>query len=88
MHGEKARTGAPHALDPARHRVADVVQLQVQKDALAGADQLLGERKSAGEGELVADLVEHYRRPELLDQRFRRLDRGHIERDQEAFTRF
>ena len=88
MHGEEARTGARHALDPARHRVADVVQLEVEKDALAGANQFLCERKPAGEGELVADLVEHHRRPEPLDQHVRRLDGGYIERDQEAFTRF
>ena len=61
VHGEEARAEPRHALDALRDRVADVVQLEIEEHALAGAGKRLREGKPAGEGELIADLVERYR---------------------------
>ena len=58
VHGQEGRAelrDAPHAL---RDGVADVVQLHVDENLLARADQRLREGKPAGETELIADLVE------------------------------
>ena len=62
VHGEKGRAELRHALDALGHRVADVVQLEIEKHLLAGRDQAGGERQAAGESELIADLVERHRR--------------------------
>ena len=43
MHGEKCRAEPRHAFDALRHRVADVVQLEIDEHLLAGVDQLLRE---------------------------------------------
>ena len=48
-----------HAFDAARDRVADVVQLEIEEDLLAGARRARATSgKPAGISELIADLVE------------------------------
>ena len=66
MHGEEARAKARDALDALGDGVADIVQLQIEKDALARLHQFFGERQAAGIGELIADLVNADGIPELL----------------------
>ena len=87
VHGEERRAELRDALDPARDRVADVVQLEVEEDLLAGAGQRAREVEPAREGELIADLVERHRFAEPRHHRLRRGDRGHVERDDQAFAR-
>ncbi len=48
MHGEKGRADLRHALDALGDRVADVVQLEIEKHLLAGRDQSGRERQAAG----------------------------------------
>ncbi len=49
--------------------------------ALAGAGQRVRVRQAAGEGELIADLVERHRVAEPRHHGLRLFDRGHVERD-------
>jgi hypothetical protein len=76
---EKAYPESADRADALGDRVADVVQLEVEKDFRAGPDQPLGEGKSARIGELIADLVEADRIPEPLHQPFRFIHRGKIQ---------
>ena len=87
MHGEEGGAKPRHAFHALRHGVGDVVQLQIDKDLLAGVGQRVRVRKPAGEGELIADLVKRDRVAEPRHQRGRRLDRGHIERNDQALAR-
>ena len=48
VHGEEGRAEFGDALDAARHRVADVVQLEIDENLLAGFRQLLRQRQAAG----------------------------------------
>ena len=48
VHGEECRAERCDALDAARHGVADVVQLEIDEDLLAGAGELADQRQSAG----------------------------------------
>ena len=43
VHGEEGRAELGDALDALGHRVADVVQLEIEEHLLVGADQRLGE---------------------------------------------
>ena len=54
----KRRAELRNALDTLGHGVADVVQLEIEKDLLAGGNQSGRERQAAGESKLVANLVE------------------------------
>jgi CTP synthase (UTP-ammonia lyase) len=67
-------------------RVLDVVQLHVEEHALAGADQRIGERKSAREGELIADLVERDAVTEPFHHRLGVARRVQVERDNQAIA--
>ena len=87
MHREESGAKPGHAFDALRDGVGDVVQLEVDKDLLAGAGQRVRVRKPAGEGELIADLVERDRVAEPRHQRGRRFDRGDIERNDQALAR-
>ena len=82
----KRRAHARDALHALRDRVADVVQLHVDEDLLAGVGQRAREIEPAGKAELVADLVEHDRLAEPRHQRLRLGDGRDIERDDQAFA--
>ena len=75
-----------HALDAARDRVADVVQLEIEENLLAGAGERTREVDAAGEGELIADLVERDGIAEPRDHRLRFRHGGHVERDDQPFA--
>ena len=62
VHGEEGGAEAGDALHPVRDRVADIVQLHVDEDLVAGFDQGSRKFEPAGKAELVADLVEARRR--------------------------
>ena len=81
VHGEEIDAAAGDLPRRALDRRADVVQLQIEKDALAGVLQSVSEIEPAGEGELEADLIEDHAVAELLDERARRLDIFDVERD-------
>ena len=87
MDGEEARAALCHAFDALRHRMADVVKFQIEKDALAGVNQGGHITKPAGISELIADLVERHRIAELCHHGLRRFDRRQIERDDQALAR-
>ena len=76
VHGQKRRAEARDAFDTALNRVADVVQLEVHENLLAGADQPLGERQAARIGELITDLVEAHAVAEPIDHRLGRRTLG------------
>ena len=76
--------GTFHALC---NRIADIVQLEIEKDLLAGAGELLRVGESASISELIADLVERHRVAEPRHQRFRGLDRRKLECHDQALTR-
>ena len=86
MHGQEACPNTSDALHPFRHRVADVVQLEIEEHLLAGARQRLGEPQPAREGKLISDLVESDCVAELLDQSLSAVDRSDIESDDQAIT--
>ncbi len=44
MHGQECRAEGSEALDAARHRVADVVQLEIDEHLLAGLVELTDQR--------------------------------------------
>jgi len=71
MHGEKGRAELGDAFDTFLHGVADVVQLEVEKELLAGGDQVGGEAEPAGKTELIADFIKADRVAESRDQAFR-----------------
>ena len=87
VHGEEGRAQPGDALDALRDGVADVMQLHVEKNALAGAGKRLGHGEPAGESELIADLVEHDRIAESADHRLRLGDRRQIERNDQSLAR-
>ena len=87
VHGQEGgaeRRRRAHAL---RDRVADIVQLEVEKHLLAGRGEAGGERQTARIGELIADLVEADRIPEALDEPFGLRKGGKVEGDDEAVAR-
>ena len=57
-----------------RNRIGDVVELEIEKHLLAGSGQRVRVGKPAGEGELIADLVEGNRVAQAGDQGLRRFD--------------
>ena len=84
MHGEEGRAEFGDALDAARHRVADVVQLEIDEHLLALVGELADQRQPAGISELIADLVESDGFPKLADHRLRRGNAGQVERHDQA----
>src|SRR5215218_4015428 len=74
---------AGHGAHAFLHRVADVVELEIEKDLLALSDQLPGELEAARIGELVADLVEGAGVPDTLDDGAGLLDGGDVQTDDE-----
>ena len=87
MHGEKAHPEPRHAFHALRHRVADVVELEIEKHALAGVGERLRIGKPAGKGELITDLVERHRIAELRHHCLRLIERRQVERDDQAIAR-
>ena len=51
VHGEESRAEFGDALDAARHRVADVVQLEIEEHLLVVANERLREAQAPGEGD-------------------------------------
>jgi hypothetical protein len=80
MNGEEGRPQFGDTLDPACDRVADVVQLEIDKDLLALVGELPHQRQAAGEAELIADLVERDGIAKPRHHRLRLLEAGHVER--------
>ena len=87
MNGQESGAEPGHAFDALPHRVADVVELEIEKDPLAGASKCLRVFKPAGKSELIADLVERHGVAEPRHHGPRRLDRGQIKRDDQALAR-
>jgi hypothetical protein len=58
VHGQKRGAGPRDAFHPFRDGVADVVQLEIKKDAFAGAGKRARKIHPAGESELISDFVE------------------------------
>ncbi len=87
MHGEKRRAKPRHAFHALRHRIADVVKLQIDEDLVTRVDQRMRIGDAAGKGELITNLIERDRIAEPRHQRLRRFDRRHIERDDQALAR-
>ena len=75
MNRQEGRAEARDAFHALRDRIADVVQLEIEEGALAGAGKLLRVSKSARKSELVADLVERHGIAEPRHHGLRRLDR-------------
>ncbi len=84
VHGQERRAQRCDALDAARHRVADVVQLEIKENFLAAVGELAHQRQSSGIGELIADLVKRYAVAEPGNHRFGSRDAGQIERHYQA----
>src|ERR1051326_3345355 len=82
MHAHARRIG-----DPARDRVADVVQLHVEKNPLAGARERAGERQPARERQLIADLVEAAPLAQAIDHRRGGAHVVEVERDDQPLAR-
>ena len=87
MHGDKGRAELGDALNALGDRIADVMQLEVEKDLLARRNQFRRKRQAAGESELIADLVEPHRIAEARGHCLGRLHRGHVESHDQAFSR-
>ena len=87
VHGEKRCPEPRNAFDASGNGVADIVQLEVEEDALAGAGQHAREVDAARKGELITDLVERDGFAEPCDQRLRLADRRHVERDDQSLAR-
>ncbi len=79
MHGQEGRTKSCNALDTARHGIADVMQLEIDENLLAGVRKLTHQRQSSRIGNLIADLVKRHAVAEPRNHRFRRLDAGQVE---------
>ena len=73
-------------LDALGDRVVDVEQLHVEEDLRAAAGELAGEVEAAGEGELVADLVEGDDAVEVAHHRLGLAQRRHVEADDQPVS--
>ena len=87
VHGKKRRPEPSNAFDAPGNGVADVVQLEVEEDALAGAGEHAREVDPTRKGKLIADLVKRDGFAEPRDQRLRLGDRRHVERDDQPLAR-
>ncbi len=87
MHREERCAERRDAFDSLGDGVADIVELEVQKNALARAREHLGEVDAARESQLVADLVERDRLAEPHDNRLRLRHRRDIEGNDQPLTR-
>src|SRR4029077_6438904 len=65
----------------------DIVQLEVEKNAFAGASQHAREVNPARKGELITDLVERDGFAETCNQRLSLPHRRNVERDDQPLTR-
>ena len=70
MHGKERDAKVRSALGRTSDCIADVVELEVEKDALSRADEVGCEWKTARHDELVTDFVEGNRVPEPNDRAF------------------
>lgn len=83
----KCRSELRHACDAAAHGIADVVQLEVGEDFLAGVGELADQRKAVGVTQLVADLVKRHGIAEPGNHRLGGVHIGQIQRDDQAVAR-
>src|SRR5262249_24621809 len=86
VHGQEGCTQLCDAFDTPGHRIANVMQLEVEKNLLTGRNQLGCEREAAGEGELIADLVKPGRLAEPRHQGVRRRRGRYVEGHDQAFA--
>ena len=84
MHGQERRAERGNALDAACHRIADVVQLEIDEHLLAAVGEAAHQRQAAGIGELITDLVKCHAVAEPGYHRFGGGDAGQIERHDQA----
>jgi len=56
VHGQELRASAARSRR-ARHRIADVVQAEIDENLLASTSELTNQRQSSGKSQLIADLV-------------------------------
>ena len=87
VHREERCAERRDAFDSLGDGVADIVELEVQKNALARAREHLGEVDAARESQLVADLVERDRLAEPHDNRLSLRHRRHIQRNDQPLPR-
>jgi hypothetical protein len=87
MDCEKRCAQARDALYALRHGVANVVQLEIEKDPLAGLHERFSKRQATRECQLIADLVEGDRIAKPIDHGLGVGRRGHIEREDQAIAR-
>src|SRR5262249_62142913 len=87
VHGQKRCPEPRDAFDAPGNGVADVVQLEVEEDALAGAGEHTREVDPTREGKLIADFVKRDGFAEPYDQRLRLGDRRDVERDDQPPAR-
>ena len=87
VHGAEIRAALGQALHRSRHGLRDVEELQVDEHLLVLAAQAIEELEEPGRHEqLQADLVEHHRITQALDQRPRRRDVRQVEGDDQPLA--
>src|SRR5262245_9734101 len=87
VHREKRCPQPGNAFDAPGDGVADIVQLEVEEDALARAGEHAREVDPTRKGKLITDLVERNGFAEPRDQRLRLGNRRHVERDDQPLAR-
>src|SRR5262249_16857252 len=87
MHGEEGHALACRALHPARHRIADVVQLEIEEHTLAGGQEGRRQRQAALQRQLVSDLVEADVVAERVDDALGVAERRHVEGHDQPIAR-
>jgi hypothetical protein len=87
VHGQECRTQLCDALHAFCHRVADVVQLQVEKHLLTGCDQPSGKGQAASKSKLISDLVKPDRIAEARNHRLGGRHRRYVECNDQPLTR-
>ena len=74
MDSEEGCAQSRNTLHARRYRIADVMEFQIEENALAGLDQLWRIIEPAGKGQLIADLVERHGIAQARDHGLRRFD--------------
>src|SRR5262245_46505870 len=87
VHREKRCPQPGNAFDAPGNGVADVVQLEVEEDALARAGEHAREVDPTRIGKLITDLVERDGFAEPCDQRLRLRNRRQVEGDDQPLVR-
>ena len=87
MHREKRSPKPRNTFNTPGDRVTDVVQLEIEEDALAGAGQHACKVDPASKSKLITDLIERHSFAEPCDQCLRLGDRRHVEGHDQPLAR-